>query len=124
MSAVYVALRDSGRCFCCLFFFSVLRRPPRPTLFPYTTLFRSSFIGAPLRNGERQQYRYSYAGGSMVKAAVGYPGSEMKLDRKSTRLNSNHTVISYTVFRSKKKRKTTNPLATHPAQHTTTQHNV
>jgi len=41
------------------------------------------FIGAPLHNGERQQYRYSYAGGSMVKAAVGYPGSAMKLTMRA-----------------------------------------
>src|SRR5207302_8449889 len=41
------------------------------------------FIGAPLHNGERQQYRYSYAGGSMVKAAVGYPGSAMRLTMRA-----------------------------------------
>src|SRR5438552_6503755 len=41
------------------------------------------FIGAPLHNGERQQYTYSYAGGSLVKASLGYPGSAMKLTVKA-----------------------------------------
>jgi len=41
------------------------------------------FIGAPLHNGEQQQYAYSFAGGGLVKAALGYPGSAMKLDVKA-----------------------------------------
>ena len=41
------------------------------------------FVGAPLHNGERQQYTYSYAGGSLVKASLGYPGSAMKLTVKA-----------------------------------------
>src|SRR5215204_7185115 len=74
-----------------VFFFLMRRRPPRSTLFPYTTLFRS-----PRR-------RTQHAGrGSRQRAAARRSG-----DRKSTRLNSSHTVISYAVFCLKKKK---NPL--------------
>src|SRR5260221_10959321 len=74
-----------------MFFFLMIRRPPRSTLFPYTTLFRSlhevEVAGA--------------APGSPPRKVVGlYLGWR---DRKSTRLNSSHTVISYAVFCLKKK---------------------
>src|SRR3989337_3874740 len=71
----------------CVFFFLMIRRPPRSTLFPYTTLFRSSWQRAdPLGStGSRPNVR---------------PG-----DRKSTRLNSSHGSISYAVFCLKKKKK-------------------
>src|SRR5260221_9728567 len=75
----------------------MIRRPPRSTLFPYTTLFRSQpgIIGdvviALLHGGKR-------IGGEEVLHRVGHEG-----DRKSTRLNSSHTVISYAVFCLKKK---------------------
>src|SRR3954449_9936826 len=62
----------------------MIRRPPRSTLFPYTTLFRSDPAHAP--RGDR------HAGGDPQHARV-----EL-LDRKSTRLNSSHTLISYAVF--------------------------
>src|SRR5437868_9214722 len=74
-----------------LFFFLLIRRPPRSTLFPYTTLFRSSklrnysaFMSAPIFTVLRQ--------------------TRMR-DRKSTRLNSSHVSISYAVFCLKKKKK-------------------
>src|SRR5256885_13256037 len=70
------------------FFFLMIRRPPRSTLFPYTTLFRSIRILVC-----RDQ---KFAGGINPKIARG-------LDRKSTRLNSSHLVISYAVFCLKKK---------------------
>src|SRR5215211_5377436 len=73
------------------FFFLMIRRPPRSTLFPYTTLFRSP--GRSSRPGRR---RGSGAGPPATPAAP--PG-----DRKSTRLNSSHTVISYAVFCLQKK---------------------
>src|SRR5437763_2577108 len=73
------------------FFFLMIRRPPRSTLFPYTTLFRSD------RRKQRQvaDERGVDQGGD--------PGSEA--DRKSTRLNSSHRCISYAVFCLKKKKK-------------------
>src|SRR5699024_12672768 len=72
------------------FFFSMPRRPPRPTLFPYTTLFRSQ------TNGVQQGGfpRTCWAGNSKQPIA----------DRKSTRLNSSHVSISYAVFCLKKKK--------------------
>src|SRR6266446_8448459 len=71
-----------------LLFFLMIRRPPRSTLFPYTTLFRSR------RNPHR---------GHRSQAPVDRPGC--RRDRKSTRLNSSHLVISYAVFCLKKKTK-------------------
>src|SRR5438132_7406299 len=79
-----------------LFFFFMIRRPPRSTLFPYTTLFRSRFLETPLHHrevGERQLARDDVVVPNRVQ------------DRKSTRLNSSHTVISYAVFCLKKKKK-------------------
>src|SRR5438034_8822992 len=73
------------------FFFLILRRPPRSTLFPYTTLFRS--------HGDRLCRRHPPWSGRR-----GHAGHHAALqDRKSTRLNSSHTVISYAVFCLKKK---------------------
>src|SRR3989337_3767072 len=66
-----------------LFFFLMMRRPPRSTLFPYTTLFRSSGTG----HASLSSSRYS---GSVRR--------QFPLDRKSTRLNSSHGSISYAVF--------------------------
>src|SRR5690349_22221789 len=74
----------------------MIRRPPRSTLFPYTTLFRSSIaatvadhIHALMRLSENRIYRLSMLG---------------DIDRKSTRLNSSHVEISYAVFCLKKKK--------------------
>src|SRR5208282_6686503 len=79
-------------CFLCyasllLFFFLMIRRPPRSTLFPYTTLFRSG-CGGLSRRWPRPRW----------KAAA------VREDRKSTRLNSSHGSISYAVFCLKKKK--------------------
>src|SRR5256885_6923309 len=73
------------------FFFLMIRRPPRSTLFPYTTLFRSQWR----RRGEPRR----------VPAAVERRAKLSGPDRKSTRLNSSHLVISYAVFCLKKKKK-------------------
>src|SRR5215467_14839948 len=73
------------------FFFLMIRRPPRSTLFPYTTLFRSDPEAAAARE----------IGSTRESRATVRPGS----DRKSTRLNSSHLVISYAVFCLKKKKK-------------------
>src|SRR5256885_7583713 len=77
-----------------LFFFLMIRQPPRSTLFPYTTLFRSRFIGERRDLPVRLQARFAAA-----EARTAGNG-----DRKSTRLNSSHLVISYAVFCLKKKR--------------------
>src|ERR1041385_9541236 len=69
------------------FFFLMIRRPPRSTLFPYTTLFRS-LRGPPRHEGD------------------GHRRGGGQLDRKSTRLNSSHGYISYAVFCLKKKKTT------------------
>src|SRR5258708_18540514 len=84
----------------------MLRRPPRSTLFPYTTLFRS---GVQLCAGEPQQAR---GAGAVAAAALERLDDELALhlgereaDRKSTRLNSSHQIISYAVFCLKKKKR-------------------
>src|SRR5690606_39714407 len=84
-----------------VFFFLMLRRPPRSTLFPYTTLFRSRTPGRPARH--RKPGRG--CGGAFrgdIHPAAGAVGGR---DRKSTRLNSSHVKISYAVFCLKKKKK-------------------
>src|SRR5438045_4864462 len=86
-------------CSSFMFFLLMIRRPPRSTLFPYTTLFRSR---QPIKRG-RQLDR-----GRMQLGDVQLEGNERdrSRDRKSTRLNSSHLGISYAVFCLKKKKKT------------------
>src|SRR5256885_11358347 len=79
----------------------MIRRPPRSTLFPYTTLFRSERFQ---RRNDRPPPRSRTARGHRRRNARGPPGLG---DRKSTRLNSSHLVISYAVFCLKKKKITT-----------------
>src|SRR5208337_5337794 len=87
--------RWDGRLF---FFFLMIRRPPRSTLFPYTTLSRSSrSSGASV----------GPAGADSEAACVGAGPVASCSDRKSTRLNSSHRCISYAVFCLKKKKKNT-----------------
>src|SRR5260221_10499843 len=79
----------------------MIRRPPRSTLFPYTTLFRSAIRESLLlRLRPRIALRSIRATGSADLPA----SPEQRIDRKSTRLNSSHTVISYAVFCLKKKK--------------------
>src|SRR5438552_4936885 len=84
------------------FFFLMIRRPPRSTLFPYTTLFRSKNIQVNFRtiSGEAQEWIVVFVGGWLATAR--HPDV---VDRKSTRLNSSHQIISYAVFCLKKKKK-------------------
>src|SRR3712207_8323248 len=99
-----------------LFFFLMIRRPPRSTLFPYTTLFRSVVHGAPLGFDDDFTDTGVDDGGRDVGApdivdhpppsAPFSPGPNASLDRKSTRLNSSHANISYAVFCLKKKKTT------------------
>src|SRR2546426_9134830 len=73
----------------------MIRRPPRSTLFPYTTLFRSDVRNAAGEAaGQSQAYTQAFPGLALAGG----------LDRKSTRLNSSHLVISYAVFCLKKKK--------------------
>src|SRR5258708_24207310 len=84
----------------------MIRRPPRSTLFPYTTLFRSHIA--------EQQYIYAIAFMAIVVACClplyyyrdhdGHERDRVDVDRKSTRLNSSHQIISYAVFCLKKKK--------------------
>src|SRR3712207_7143341 len=92
----------------------MIRRPPRSTLFPYTTLFRSSASEAAPRTGQD-----ACSGGAVdargrkdvvrVRCSSASSSPEMRVrDRKSTRLNSSHANISYAVFCLKKKKKIQN----------------
>src|SRR2546422_7102632 len=79
----------------------MIRRPPRSTLFPYTTLFRS-------RREDPHVQRHGPAGpggGGDPGRREGFRREAVSLDRKSTRLNSSHGYISYAVFCLKKKKK-------------------
>src|SRR5256884_3619605 len=87
----------------------MIRRPPRSTLFPYTTLFRSLF----LKDVEGQLFgdlalTISIAVAISVVAALTLLPVALSLDRKSTRLNSSHGYISYAVFCLKKKKNKVN----------------
>src|SRR5260221_2252990 len=82
----------------------MIRRPPRSTLFPYTTLFRSSF-GQAVELIARSSGRVIVSGvGKSGLIARKIAATLTTTDRKSTRLNSSHTVISYAVFCLKKKK--------------------
>src|SRR2546422_8636099 len=92
------------------FFFLMIRRPPRSTLFPYTTLFRSVHVRRVLRPGGADQVLQLQALAREL-VAESLPGERHvclagRGDRKSTRLNSSHGYISYAVFCLKKKNNT------------------
>src|SRR5437773_7498070 len=94
----------------------MIRRPPRSTLFPYTTLFRSRVVGAAVEDlvlRDQIHYRAARAECSQRQAAAdGLCQADHVRDRKSTRLNSSHITISYAVFCLKKK-KNKNTTKTH-----------
>src|SRR2546422_8593511 len=96
------------------FFFLMIRRPPRSTLFPYTTLFRSR---APGRRGG------AGPGAGRAREPDAPRGGR---DRKSTRLNSSHGYISYAVFCLKKKNRRTTAarVVENLVKHTTAMHNL
>src|SRR3712207_9098936 len=88
-----------------LFFFLMIRRPPRSTLFPYTTLFRSA--GSARRVGDDDKAPHDFSAGAVAprrRRRTAARGA-VRRDRKSTRLNSSHANISYAVFCLKKKKK-------------------
>src|SRR5689334_23828699 len=92
----------------------MIRRPPSSTLFPYTTLFRSRRLGRGVRGPAQEPLRPVRDPGARPRAErrghVGElcAGVVEQLDRKSTRLNSSHSSISYAVFCLKKKKKKIN----------------
>src|SRR3712207_6891503 len=98
----------------------MIRRPPRSTLFPYTTLFRSRGPGGPLgllrhpaqaqgadEAGRGEDHRHDQHHAVDERGELGGLGVVQAEDRKSTRLNSSHANISYAVFCLKKKKKMT-----------------
>src|SRR3712207_8041921 len=96
------------------FFFLMIRRPPRSTLFPYTTLFRS----ADESHGDREQHAHGDAAAEPLhRGAEEEAELRVRLDRKSTRLNSSHANISYAVFCLKKKNITTSPTNWSPTHY-------
>src|SRR2546426_2571435 len=86
----------------------MIRRPPRSTLFPYTTLFRSQLKEIP-KEGTLLPETYKFSRGTTREQVIQRMQQAQKRavqeDRKSTRLNSSHLVISYAVFCLKKKKK-------------------
>src|SRR3712207_7090428 len=96
------------------FFFLMIRRPPRSTLFPYTTLFRSDRADGVGQRDEEEQAVGDQAGQHRggLDDAHQRKALEGGLDRKSTRLNSSHANISYAVFCLKKKNKNHNQFST------------
>src|SRR3712207_9487200 len=101
-----LSLRDK----CCIFFFLMIRRPPRSTLFPYTTLFRSTVTLKP---------DLKWANGNdLTSSDVKFTfDRQLAIDRKSTRLNSSHANISYAVFCLKKKKYLISIILLHNTQH-------
>src|SRR3712207_7876086 len=96
------------------FFFLMIRRPPRSTLFPYTTLFRSKVVGRDTLLQEVWGYNSNVTTHTLethiyrLRQKIEDDPSRARIlvtDRKSTRLNSSHANISYAVFCLKKKKK-------------------
>src|SRR2546421_10392106 len=97
MRTPHLSLYNLLSVFFFFFFFLMIRRPPRSTLFPYTTLFRSRIEDITGACGLSKGAFYLH-----------FKSKEQLLDRKSTRLNSSHDQISYAVFCLKKKKTHTN----------------
>src|SRR5258708_8152746 len=93
----------------------MIRRPPRSTLFPYTTLFRS-YTGTPVVAGRRERHERDP---SSWQTRWRHERNRRlpRQDQKSTRLNSSHQIISYAVFCLKKKKTTTHPHTTTTIPH-------
>src|SRR5947209_9008739 len=102
----------------------MIRRPPRSTLFPYTTLFRSGFPIASPGDFEAVQAVARQVHGVTICGLARCNTADIDRDRKSTRLNSSHANISYAVFCLKKKKKNrgTNPRSPDLASIRTTDH--
>src|SRR3989449_7661495 len=87
----------------------MIRRPPRSTLFPYTTLFRSVTVSAMIRTGAVYEPPEKVGLAALTGTVMRTGGTARMTDRKSTRLNSSHGYISYAVFCLKKKNKDARP---------------
>src|SRR5260221_7286234 len=87
----------------------MIRRPPRSTLFPYTTLFRSNAAALHIIETLQQHEQGRLAAARLADETGALAGLDPQADRKSTRLNSSHTVISYAVFCLKKKKEAQTP---------------
>src|SRR2546426_8752795 len=109
--------RDSPLSFF-FFFFLMIRRPPRSTLFPFTTLFRSADRGDERAPAGHELDQVVHRQPLQRLAHRRAPHAQPPGDRKSTRLNSSHLVISYAVFCLKKKKQ--HPTASDYSAHTTT----
>src|SRR6266498_4614906 len=96
---------SSGQFPIFFFFFLMIRRPPRSTLFPYTTLFRSHDHPVSVPRGELHHVHGLGERPDLIHLDHG------REDRKSTRLNSSHVRISYAVFCLKKKKKSKHTLS-------------
>src|SRR5438067_5748489 len=100
-------------------FLLTIRPPPRSTLFPYTTLFRSAFAALPAQRPfeHARDRQLGHAGAHLrerlPQRLAGQEGGTADGDRKSTRLNSSHVSISYAVFCLKKKRRYTQRSPSH-----------
>src|SRR3712207_8673669 len=89
---------------CALYiFFLMIRRPPRSTLFPYTTLFRSDQLGRRQPDDRQADHHCLAHGQAQAGVADRIEEEAVARDRKSTRLNSSHANTSYAVFCLKKK---------------------
>src|SRR2546427_8629717 len=101
----------------------MIRRPPRSTLFPYTTLFRSVIMAqvqrqprdwldteSEITTGDARGSVGSLGSHGNVARRISFQGTQTTQDRKSTRLNSSHSQISYAVFCLKKKKKKTSDI--------------
>src|SRR5262245_65300803 len=96
--------------FVCSLFFLMIRRPPRSTIFPYTTLYRSGEVLPGAGDAAHHGLAAELAFGADLAGDAAHVGLTAEPDRKSTRLNSSHLGISYAVFclKKKKKKKTQN----------------
>src|SRR5258708_19634899 len=91
----------------------MIRRTPRSSLFPYPTLFRSQGSHDPTGRPHPELLAACFAVGGASQQSEGWCGAWAEQDRKSTRLNSSHQIISYAVFSFKKK-----PPPSPPSSHT------
>src|SRR2546429_3875512 len=111
---MYVCLSIYSECsLFFFFFFLMIRRPPRSTLFPYTTLFRSGHVRRSGGIGDQHRLLRTFCVGDQFHdGGVEVHTVRDKVDRKSTRLNSSHGYISYAVFCLKKKKTTKKEMTT------------